>query len=84
MSCLWLVGQLGILLEIVGAFLVVYYALAAKRTVEPLKSDLDSIEHLANTVRDEVASQFRKQVVGFALFGGGLLMQFIGNFANAS
>lgn len=83
MHDLWLVGQVGIALEFIGAALVVYYAATAKRRVERLAADMDALEGTILTIRDEVGSQFRKQVFGFFLFGTGLALQFIGNFANA-
>lgn len=78
MSCLWYIGQAGILLEIAGAALIVFHAYSSKRSAEHLRADLDHIEEAVNTVRDEIKSQFKKQVVGFILFGAGLAMQFAG------
>lgn len=78
---LWHIGQTGILLEILGAGLIVYHAYASKKSAEHLRADLDHIEEAVNTVRDEIKSQFQKQVWGFVLFGAGLAMQFAGNFA---
>ena len=84
MQCLWIVSQAGILLELVGASLVVFYAFTSKKAVMGLKADMDSLEKSIITIRNEVGSQFRKQVVGFLLFSAGLAMQFIGNFANVT
>lgn len=83
-NCLWIVGQAGIGLEILGAGLIVYFAYSAKQKVGRLKTGLDHIQEAVDTVLEEVGSQFRKQIAGFLLFGLGLVMQFIGNFANVS
>ena len=79
-NCLWLIGQVGIALEIVGAGLIVYFAYAAKQKVSVLKTDMDHIQEAIDTVLEEVGSQFGKQIAGFFLLLSGLIMQFVGNF----
>ena len=64
---LWLIGQVGIALEIIGAGLIVYFAYEAKQKVSVLKTDMDHLQEALDTVLEEVGSQFRKQIVGFLL-----------------
>ena len=80
-NCLWYIGQAGILLEILGAGLIVYFAYTARQKVGVLKTDMDHLQEAIDTVLEEVGSQFRKQITGFLLLGLGLIMQFVGNFA---
>ena len=80
-NCLWYIGQVGILLEILGAGLIVYFAYTARQKVGVLKTDMDYLQEAIDTVLEEVGSQFRKQITGFLLLGLGLIMQFVGNFA---
>ena len=79
MICYWYIGQGGILLEIVGAGMVVFYAYKARVRVAQLHTDLDHIQEAVDSVLGEVRSQFLKQVVGFLLLAAGLIMQFVGN-----
>lgn len=81
-QCLWIVGELGILVEIVGAGLIVFFAYSAKRRVATLETHMDGIQQAVDTLIDEVRSQFRKQITGFLLLGLGLIMQLVGNFSN--
>lgn len=79
-SCLWFIGQAGIILEVIGAGLVVYFAYGAKKKIHHLKTDLDKIQEAVDSILEDVGSQFRKQAVGFILLLLGLAMQFVGNF----
>lgn len=80
---LWVVGQMGIAVEFVGAALGVYYAWETRelwlRT--PVEATYDSIGQDLERPRAEFIGQYRKQMGVFALIGFGLILQFIGNFA---
>jgi hypothetical protein len=63
---LWLIGQLGIIVELIGAGPATY----------------DTIGRTLERPKEEFISQFPKQLAAFGLIGLGLALQFIGNFAN--
>jgi len=48
---LWLIGQVGIALEIIGAGLIVYFAYEAKQKVSVLKTDMDHLQEAIDTVQ---------------------------------
>ena len=84
MDCLWYVGQAGILVELFGAGLGVYYAWQTREdwSSSSPAGTYDSIsDDLARPGREFMA-QYRKQLYVFGPIGVGLIMQFIGNFAN--
>ena len=83
MSCLWYVGQTGILIEIAGASLGVWFAwqTRAQWLASPPEATYDSIGADLARPRAEFIGQFGKQMAVFALLGVGLILQLIGNFA---
>ena len=78
--CLWLVGQAGIVLELVGAFVIVVAAFRQKKKVAGLNATWVGIKHL-DEVRKAIQGQATTEVRGFVLLGVGLLLQFIGGFS---
>ena len=78
---LWLiVGQFGILLEFVGALIIVVAAFRNRKKVENLNSTWEGIEYL-DEVREAIQGQAITEFRGFLLLGIGLALQFIGGFS---
>jgi hypothetical protein len=84
-SPLWYVGQGGIVIELVGAGLGVYYAWQTREAWRKAPAAATYGTIMADDVarpRQEFIGQYRKQMAVFALIGLGLALQFIGNFSN--
>ena len=78
---LWLiVGQFGILLEFVGALIIVVAAFRNRKKVENLNSTWEGIEYL-DEVREAIQGQAITEFRAFFLLGIGLALQFIGGFS---
>ncbi len=78
MDIFWYINQAGIILEIVGALLIV---LSAFKTRNQIKDIPDSYEaDLTVRVRDIISNQAFTELKGFGLLAIGLVMQFIGGF----
>jgi hypothetical protein len=78
MDIFWYINQAGIILEIVGALLIV---LSAFKTRNKIKDIPDSYEaDLTAKVRDIISNQAFTELKGFGLLAIGLVMQFIGGF----
>lgn len=75
---LWWVNQSGILLEIVGAALIVFAAVRNRKALKRLEDTWDggALERL----RDVVAGQAITEVRGFILLFSGLVFQLLGAF----
>lgn len=81
-QCLWYVGQTGIVLEVIGAGLGVLYAWETYRRWRAHQGGTyDSIGRDVQMPREEFVGQFPKQIKVFGLIAVGLVLQFIGNFA---
>jgi len=81
MNCLWLVGQSGIVLEVIGAGTLVVSAYTSSKKIQTHKTDLDHIQYAVDELIKDTKNQFRTQAIGFLLLVIGLAMQFIGGFA---
>lgn len=78
----WLIGQVGIALEFVGAMLGVWFAWTTRSAwigVGPLT--YRGLGGVIDGPKAEFTGQFTKQSVVFALLGIGLALQFVSNFA---
>lgn len=80
MNCYWLIGQIGIVIEVLGAGILVYSAFKTKKRIEGHRTDLDNIEHAVQQLMSEAQGQVRMHSWGFAMLVIGLAMQFIGGF----
>lgn len=77
-SWLWWVNELGIILEIVGATVIVISAFRSRAQIKDIQDGWDS--DLATKLRDVIASQAMTELKGFCIFTLGLLGQMIGGF----
>ena len=75
----WVIAQCGILLEICGALYIFLASISAHRQVKKIFGSLDGWKEIPNLVAT-VQHQTRTDITGFALLGGGLILQFIGGF----
>lgn len=82
MTHYWIIGQLGIVLEIVGAGTLVISAFKASRKISKHKTDLDHIEFAVEELISDTKGQFRTQSIGFVLLVFGLLMQLYSGFGS--
>lgn len=80
---LWLIGQTGIVIEIVGAGLGVLFAWQTRQQWQrtPTEATYESIGEDVSRPRAEFIGQYAKQGWVFLMIAAGLLMQFVGNFA---
>lgn len=78
----WLLGQIGILLEMSGALFIAVESFVTHSRIRKLVfgifalDGLREVPKLARTVK----TQTRADIVGFLLLAMGLLLQLIGNF----
>jgi hypothetical protein len=77
---LWGIGQFGILLEILGAGIIVLSAFLSRRQMRGLGGTSDMIGDSVEALIKVVKRQFNGEFIGFLLLGLGLLMQFMGGF----
>lgn len=77
---LWLVGQAGIVLEIVGALYILLGSLLTHRRIRRVFQGLNGLRELPRLVVT-MQHQTRTDIIGFILLASGLTMQFIGGFA---
>lgn len=77
-SVVWWINEIGILLEIVGATIVVF---AAFRTRKQIK-DIGDVwkPSLPEQLRDVISNQAFTELKGFVLLAVGLICQMIGGF----
>ena len=73
---LW-ISEIGILLELVGAAVIVHAALKNRNTIEGLDQAFNYIDKLSD-IRDAFRGQAIYEIRGFSLLGFGLALQFIG------
>ena len=77
---LWLVSQLGILLELGGALYIAVLSVSIHSRVRRLFTNFDGWREIPFLVA-EVRKQAKTDIIGFAMLAAGLLLQFIGGFA---
>lgn len=75
----WYLGQLGLLLELVGALYIVLSSIVIHRRVSRLFFDLWGFREIPKILAT-IQNQARTDITGFFLLAAGLLLQFIGNF----
>lgn len=74
----WWINELGILLEIVGAIIVVIAAFESQAEIKHVKDTWDA--ELPTKLRDIIATQAFTELRGFGLLAVGLLCQFGAGF----
>ena len=82
MRDLWLVGQIGIGIEAIGAALGVWFAWQTRQEWLRINAGtFGGVGETASQTKKEFIAHFWKQMMAFGLIGLGLILQFIGNFA---
>lgn len=76
----WIMTEIGILLEIVGAVYIVRGSFLARRQIQRIFSGLEGLREIRH-IRDILHNQARMELNGFLFLSAGLIMQFIGGFA---
>ena len=76
---LWLLGQLGILLEIGGALYIAMSTISIHSKIGRLFVDIWGLREIPRLV-GLMQGQARTDIRGFLMLAAGLLLQFIGNF----
>ena len=77
---LWAVGQTGILMEVCGALYIAIVSVSVHSRVRRLFSNFDGWMELPGLVA-EVRQQAKTDIIGFLLLATGMMLQFIGGFA---
>ena len=75
----WLIGEAGILLEIVGAVYIVLGSYRARKQIDHMFRGLQGLREILK-IRDILKNQARMELNGFLFLSGGLIMQFIAGF----
>lgn len=82
MKLFWLIGQLGIVLEVIGAGYIVYAAFKSRKELEGIEPEtFGGMGEMSVRMFKLINKQFKNEAVGFSLLGIGLVMQFIGGFS---
>jgi len=79
---LWLLGQLGILLEIGGALYIAMSTVTIHSRIGRLFNNIWGIRELPKLM-GLMQGQARTDIRGFLMLAAGLLLQFVGNFGTA-
>jgi hypothetical protein len=77
-DCLWFANQIGIVLEIIGALIIVISAFKTRAAIKNIPNSWGA--NLAEKLRDVISEQAYTELSGFGLLAVGLLLQFIGAF----
>jgi hypothetical protein len=75
----WNLGQLGLLLEIVGALYIAVSSISIHQRISKLLFNLWGFREIPKIVVT-MQNQARTDITGFFLLASGLVLQFIGNF----
>ncbi len=75
----WFLGQIGLLLEIIGALYIAVSSISIHQKISKLFFDLWGFREIPRLVAT-IQNQARTDITGFLLLASGLVMQFIGNF----
>jgi len=75
----WMVGQVGILLELAGALYIALSSIVAHKRIGRLFYDFLGFREVPRIIQT-MANQTRTDIKGFTLLAGGLMLQFVGNF----
>ncbi len=78
---LWILGQFGILLEIAGALYIAAASYSIHQRIGRLFFDIWGLREIPTIVKT-MQNQAKSDITGFLLLAGGLVLQFIGNFAS--
>lgn len=77
-TCYWWINETGIVLEIVGAALLVVAAFESRNKIKNIPDSWDA--ELAVRIRDTIAAQAITELKGFVLLAVGLVLQMVGGF----
>lgn len=80
MDYFWLVTELGILLEIIGAVYIVLGSLRARGKIDQMFKGIEGLLEIRN-IREILRNQARMEFNGFVFLSTGLIMQFVGGFS---
>lgn len=75
-TCYWWINETGIVLEIVGAALLVIAAFKSRNEIMNIKDTWDA--NLTEKLRDVIANQAMTELNGFVLLALGLIFQMAG------
>ena len=75
----WIVGQIGILLELAGALYIAISSISAHKRIERLFHNFLGFREIPGII-ETMANQTRTDTKGFTMLAVGLMLQFIGNF----
>lgn len=78
MNFYWLTNQIGIVIEVIGAGVIVVSAFITRYKIRDIPDSYDAA--LAEILRDVISKQAFTELFGFGLLTAGLVMQFIGGF----
>lgn len=79
MDYYWYINQAGIILEVIGALLIVLSSFSTRKIIKDIPNSYDA--DLATILRDVISKQAFTELKGFGLLAIGLIMQFIGGFS---
>lgn len=77
-TCYWWMNESGIVLEIIGAALLVVAAFKSRNKIKSITGAWDA--ELDVKLRDTIASQAVTELKGFVLLAVGLVFQMVGGF----
>ena len=77
----WIVGQVGILMELAGALYIAVSAIVAHKRIGRLFFDFLGFREVPRII-ETIANQTKTDITGFTLLASGLLLQFVGNFGS--
>lgn len=78
MDCYWYINQADIILEVLGAALIVFSAFKTRKEIKDVPDSYDA--DLTSKLRDIISNQAFTELGGFGLLAVGLVMHFIGSF----
>lgn len=78
---LWILGQFGIVLEIAGALYIAAASYSIHQRIGRLFFDIWGLREVPK-ILETIQNQARSDITGFLLLAGGLMLQFVGNFAS--
>ena len=74
----WYINQAGIILEVIGALIIVLSSFKTRNLIKDIPDSYDA--ELATKLRNVISNQAFTELKGFGLLAIGLVMQFIGGF----
>lgn len=82
----WLIGQIGIVLQLIGAFIFVIAAVRSKKLIKDIKATDETnatwidIARATYFIKKLIQEQARTEWWGFVFLGLGLFLQIVGGF----